>query len=80
LKDVCDVTALAAEEDDVNSLVQFVNIEFQKVCTYFRKNQLSLHPDKTTFLLISNSKMVQNTDVSIFINNNNQDQNYQSKI
>jgi hypothetical protein len=34
-----------------------------------------LHPDKTKFIIISNSHIVHNTAVSVFINNNNPDQN-----
>jgi hypothetical protein len=73
-----DDTALAAENDDINSLVQFVNTEFRKICNYFRLHKLSLHPDKTKFMLISNAK--NSPAVSIFINNNNLNQNDPNKI
>jgi hypothetical protein len=51
-----DDTALAAEDDNLENLVTKVNVEFQKVCMYFRLNKLSLHPDKTKCMLISNAK------------------------
>jgi hypothetical protein len=73
-----DDTALAAEDDNLENLVAHVNAEFQKVCTYFRLNKLSLHPDKTKFMLISNAKM--SPAISICINNNNDDQNDRKNI
>jgi hypothetical protein len=73
-----DDTALAAEGDDIDSLAQFVNEEFRKVCNYFRLHGLSLHPDKTRFMVVSSAKT--NPNVSIFINNNNMSQNDPSNI
>jgi hypothetical protein len=73
-----DDTALAAEGDDLDSLSQFVNTEFTKVCNYFRLHKLSLHPDKTKCMIISNAKV--SPDVSIFINNNNCNQNDPANI
>jgi hypothetical protein len=73
-----DDTALAAEDDDVDRLAQFVNDEFRKVCNYFRLHKLSLHPDKTKFMIISPSK--NSPVVSIFINNNSLNQNDPNKI
>jgi hypothetical protein len=73
-----DDTALAAEDDNIVDLVSKVNVEFQKVCKYFRTHKLSLHPDKTKFMLISNAKV--SPTVSIFINNNNDDQFDQKNI
>jgi hypothetical protein len=68
-----DDTALAAEGDDIDSLAQFVNDEFRKVCNYFRLHGWSLHPDKTKFMVVSSAKTT--PKVSIFINNNNMSQN-----
>jgi hypothetical protein len=73
-----DDTALAAEDDDIVNLVERVNTEFQKVCKYFRLHKLSLHPDKTKFMLISNAKV--SPSVLVNINNNNDDQNDRSNI
>jgi hypothetical protein len=73
-----DDTALAAEGDDLDSLVQHVNDEFKKVCNYFRLHKLSLHPDKTKFMIISNAKV--SPVVPIFINNNNSNQNEPANI
>jgi hypothetical protein len=68
-----DDTALAAEDDDIVNLVARVNSEFQKVCKFFRQHKLSLHPEKTKFMLISNAKV--SPAVTININNNNDNQN-----
>jgi hypothetical protein len=70
-----DDTALILFDDDLNNLVSKANSELQKVCRYFRINKLSLHPDKTKYIIISNSKIVHETATGIFINNNNVDQN-----
>jgi hypothetical protein len=75
-----DDTALILCEDDLESLVRKANTEFQKVCMYFRSNKLSLHPDKTKYIIISNSRQVHETETKIFINNNNVGQNEQSLI
>ena len=68
-----DDIALYAEADNIDSLINLVNTEFQKVCNYFRMNKLSLHPAKSKYLIFSNSKTVQERDFSIVINNNNDD-------
>jgi hypothetical protein len=70
-----DDTALINEDDNLDRLLLKTNSEFQKVCRYFRMNKLSLHPDKTKFLIISNSTIVRDTPASIYINNNKPGQN-----
>ena len=70
-----DDTALCDEDDDLQVLISRVNIQFKKVCTYFRQHKLSLHTDKTKFLVISPSSNTQNSDLKIFINNNNDGEN-----
>jgi len=66
-----DDTAIIASDDDINQLIRTVNDEFQKICQFFRENGLSLHPDKTKYLIISSSKHIHELDSKIFINNNN---------
>jgi hypothetical protein len=73
-----DDTALTASSDNLDELYTFANSEFQKLCTYFRLNKLSLHPDKTKYLHISHSATPPNH--SIFINNNNHNEHDQTKI
>ena len=50
-----DDTTLLASTDSVESLNNFVNVEFKKVCDFFRTNKLMLHPDKTKILFFSTS-------------------------
>jgi len=66
-----DDTTLLASADSVESLVNFVNTEFKKVCDFFRTNKLMLHPDKTKILFYSNS--ANGEGVQICCNSNNDD-------
>jgi hypothetical protein len=75
-----DDTALVICDDDLNNLICRANAEFQKVCSYFRSNKLSLHPDKTKYMITSSSRHVHETPTEIFINNNNEGQNEQNLI
>ena len=70
-----DDTALLIEDSDPQKLIERANKEFYKVCTFFRENKLSLHPDKTKYIIISSSQTVQNSKTKIVVNNNNTDQN-----
>ncbi len=45
-------------------------MEFRKVTHYFRVNKLSLHLDKTKFMLFSINRAVLNLNVDLFINKN----------
>jgi hypothetical protein len=65
-----DDTTLSDSDSDVNTLVARVNTEFRKVTHYFRVNKLSLHLDKTKFMLFSSNRAVLNLNVDLFINNN----------
>jgi hypothetical protein len=69
-----DDTALTASHENIDTLYDYVNTEFQKLCYYFRQNKLSLHPDKTKYLLITPSPNFL-CDRKLFINNNNPNQN-----
>jgi hypothetical protein len=75
-----DDTALILCDNDLNNLILKANLEFQKVCKYFRINKLSLHTDKTKYIIISNSKQAHETPTKIFINNNNIGQNEKGLI
>jgi hypothetical protein len=66
-----DDTALGAADDDIARLNNKINTEFHLVCTYFRKNKLSLHPEKTKFILFSNSNDVQNNPFNIYLSHSN---------
>jgi hypothetical protein len=73
-----DDTTLLASGPDLPELISFVNAEFYKICTYFRQNKLALHPNKTQFMLFSNSRLARDGEISIFVNNNNPGQNIHS--
>jgi hypothetical protein len=66
-----DDTTLSASGDDLNQLTEYVNTEFQKVCEFFRSNKLSLHPEKTKFMIFTSNANVKKQNISIFCNNNN---------
>ncbi len=66
-----DDTTLLKSGPDLPELVNSVNVEFHKVCTYFRRNRLALHPQKTQFMLFSNSRDAKDTQIKISVNNNN---------
>lgn len=65
-----DTTQLASHKN-LDSLVEFVNVEFQKTVEFFKSHRLSLHPEKTKFMLISNSNV--NAPPNILIDYNNID-------
>jgi len=66
-----DDTALGASGENLQDLNTEINNEFHKICTYFRKNKLSLHPDKTKFIVFSNNVEATNSDFKIFISESN---------
>ena len=66
-----DDTTLLASGKNINELFNHVNSEFYKVVTYFRSNGLSLHPEKTKFILFTNNNAVRLTDKQILVNYNN---------
>ena len=70
-----DDTTLLAAGDDIEELVRCVNIEFKKILKFFRLNKLSLHPDKTQFILFSNSNVVKNKEINLYIDMNNEHEN-----
>jgi hypothetical protein len=70
-----DDTALSLEDDDLDNLLSRANREFNKVCTYFRIHKLSLHPDKTKYMIVSNAVNASAYQSHLFINNNDPDQN-----
>jgi hypothetical protein len=65
-----DDTALLASGSNIEALTDFVNTEFHKVVHYFRKNCLSLHPEKTKFMIFSNTVAAKKEPPKIFPNYN----------
>ena len=68
------------EGDDIRNLIRMANIELSKICTYFRTNLLSLHPEKTKYIIISNSQVVHESNFKLYINDNNPDQSTPDNI
>jgi hypothetical protein len=75
-----DDTALTHSDDNYDDLFNHVNTEFNKLCTYFRLTKLSLHPDKTKYLLISHNSVPTEFHHKIFTNNNDIGETEASKI
>jgi len=75
-----DDTTLSAAGDDLSNLTEFVNTEFQKVCEFFRSNRLSLHPDKTKFMIFTSNANLKKQQISVFCNNNNVNANPQASL
>jgi hypothetical protein len=70
-----DDTTLVSSHENLDELINIVNIEFRKIVTYFRANGLALHPDKTKFVIFSSNSAAHSTNVEIFCNFNNQNEN-----
>jgi Reverse transcriptase (RNA-dependent DNA polymerase) len=66
-----DDTTLIASNQNFDELVKFVQSEFKKVTDYFRYNKLSLHPQKTNFMIFSPNQNVMNKKIELFVDNNN---------
>lgn len=66
-----DDTTLLASHSDFDLLLEFVQTEFKKICTFFRAHELSLNPSKTNFMIFSNSPAIRNKKIELFINNSN---------
>jgi len=65
-----DDTALSNSASNLDELFATANTEFHKLGTYFRRNKLSLHPDKTKILLILHNNTLTQPHHKLFINNN----------
>jgi ribonuclease P/MRP protein subunit RPP40 len=63
-----DDTTQIASNQNLDSLITFVNEKFQKTVQFFCSHKLSLHPDKTKFMLITNSNT--RADPVLFLNFN----------
>ena len=64
-----DDTTLFTSHRDLQSLLKHANVEFKKICEYFRANKLALHPKKTQFMIFSNKHL--SVIPEIFMDNNN---------
>jgi hypothetical protein len=50
-----DDTALVLEDGDLENLMSRANREFNNVFTFFRMHKLSLLPNKTKYMIVSNA-------------------------
>ena len=72
-----DDTTLLLSHHNLQQLIDTANIEFQKICEYFRINKLALHQGKTNYILITNTKV--HVPIHIYCNNNN-DENHNPRL
>ena len=73
-----DDTTLVLSHDNLDTLINNTNVEFKKVCDYFRANRLVLHPAKTKYIVFTRSRR---TDPPVlFCNNNNDNQTLTANI
>jgi hypothetical protein len=65
-----DDTAQHASHNNLVTLTNIVNLEFQKTVKFFCSHKLSLHPEKTKFMVITNSKNFAIPNIHINYNKN----------
>ncbi len=70
-----DDTTLLLSHQNFETLINLVNIELQKIAYFFRLHKLSLHPQKTKFMIFSNTPAIRNSRPQIFVNFNNFNEN-----
>ena len=51
-----DDSSLMLSHSNLSSLIEYANVEFQKLCVWMRANRLKLHPKKTKFMIFCNKK------------------------
>ena len=67
-----DDTNIFFSHKDINTLFDTVNTELNTVSSWFNANKLTLHPDKTKFILFfPPRKKISETNIRISINGNN---------
>jgi len=66
-----DDTTLLKSHENLDTLAEIVNSEFQKIVHFFRAHKLALHPEKTKFMLFSNKKVNQIPQIYINFNDPN---------
>ena len=54
----------------MDELLEKVNSEFKKVVDFFRSHKLTLHFDKTKFILFTNSSVARSKDIVLHLNFN----------
>ena len=60
-------------DSNLKNLINNVNSEFKKVADFFRSHKLALHPEKTKFILFSNSPEARAQEIKLVLDFNNED-------
>ena len=73
-----DDTTLFLSHNNLTTLLKNANVEFKKICDYFRANKMALHPKKTQFMLFSN-KTIDEVPI-IYMDNNSVGQPFSEEL
>jgi hypothetical protein len=70
-----DDTSFIIHGKNINDIIEILNIELKKISYWFRTNELSLHPDKTKFMIFTkNESNIDFDNINIVVNHNNDNQ------
>ena len=76
-----DDTSFLISGKSLEEITIILNTELKKVCDWFRSNKLSLHPEKTKFMVFNkNENNINWNEINIQLNFNNGDDNIQHLI
>ena len=75
-----DDATILASSNNLDELYTFVNQEFHKITTYFCLNKIALHPEKTKYMLFTNSTSANNYNLSIVLNQHNYGENFNALL
>ena len=76
-----DDTSFIIHGKNINDIIEVLNIELKKISYWFRTNELSLHPDKTKFMILTkNESNIDFENINIVLDYNNDNQNYHNLI
>ena len=76
-----DDTSFLISGKNLPEVIDQLNSELHKICYWFRTNELSLHPQKTKFMIFTkNNAIINHEEININLNYNNYDENRQDLI
>ena len=71
-----DDTSILITGKSLDDIITILNSELWKICTWFRANKLSLHPEKTKFMIFTQKENnICFEELNICLNYNNPDEN-----
>ena len=71
-----DDTSFIIHGKNINDIIEVLNIELKKISYWFRTNELSLHPDKTKFMIFTkNESNIDFDNINIVLDYNKYNQN-----